>query len=76
MFRVHEWAEAQRLYQRERRPKAEIARGLNISRTTLDRLLGLEDPPVYERRPNRPSSIPTGTPFERCSTSTQELRPL
>lgn len=50
MFRVHEWAEAQRLYHRERRPKAEIARGLDMSRTTLDRLLGLPNPPVYERR--------------------------
>lgn len=51
MFGVHDWSEANRRFHREEQKKAEIARDLDMSRTTLDRLLFLKDPPQYRRRP-------------------------
>lgn len=51
MYDVHDWAEVRRLYYREHLNKAAIARRLGMSRPTVIRLLGLPDPPRYERRP-------------------------
>ena len=48
---MQDWAEVHRLFHRERVPKARIARRLGMSRNTVDRLLSLSEPPVYERGP-------------------------
>jgi len=48
---VEDWAEVHRLFHREGRPKAAIARQLEMSRNTVERLLGLTEPPRYVRRP-------------------------
>jgi transposase len=48
---MQDWAEVHRLFHRERVPKARIARQLGMSRNTVDRLLGLSEPPVYVRAP-------------------------
>jgi len=48
---VEDWAEVHRLFHREGRPKAAIARQLEMSRNTVERLLGLSEPPRYVRRP-------------------------
>lgn len=50
MYSVHRWAEVHRLHERENLNKTAIARRLGMSRNTVDRLLGLEQPPNYERR--------------------------
>ena len=52
MYSVHDWAEVRRLHEREHCSKTAIARRLGMSRNTVDRLLRLEEPPHYERRPN------------------------
>ena len=46
---MQDWAEVHRLFHREQMPKARIARQLGMSRNTVDRLLGLAEPPVYVR---------------------------
>jgi transposase len=46
---MQDWAEVHRLFHREQVPKARIARRLGMSRNTVDRLLGLREPPVYVR---------------------------
>ena len=46
---MKDWAEVHRLFHREGRPKAAIARRLEMSRNTVDRLLGLSQPPRYVR---------------------------
>jgi transposase len=51
VHQVEDWAEVHRLFQREGRPKAAIARQLAMSRNTVDRLLRLTEPPRYERPP-------------------------
>jgi transposase len=56
VFRVQEWAEVHRLFHREKRSKAEIASQLGMSRTTVYRLLALQEPPRYERE-RRPSLL-------------------
>jgi transposase len=48
---VHDWAEVRRLFHREHLNKSAIARRLGMSRPTVTRLLELEEPPRYERRP-------------------------
>jgi transposase len=48
---VEDWAEVHRLFHREGRPKAAIARQLEMSRNTVERLLSLPEPPRYVRRP-------------------------
>lgn len=48
---MEDWAEVHRLFHREGRPKAAIARQLEMSRNTVERLLGLTEPPRYVRRP-------------------------
>ena len=44
-----DWAEVQRLFQREGLTKTTIARRLGMSRTTVIRLLALREPPRYVR---------------------------
>ena len=48
---MEDWAEVHRLFDREHLPKAAIARRLGMSRNTVDRLLGLVEPPRYVRAP-------------------------
>ena len=50
VYRVEDWAEVQRLFQREGLTKTAIARRLGMSRTTVIRLLELSEPPCYTRR--------------------------
>ena len=49
MHDVKDWAEVHRLFHRERWSKTAIAEKLEMSRNTVDRLLGLDEPPRYER---------------------------
>ena len=49
MYRVQDWAEVHRLFEREGWSKTKIAGLLGMSRNTVDRLLGLSEPPRYER---------------------------
>jgi transposase len=50
MYRVQDWAEVHRLFFREGWAKAKIGDELGMSRNTVARLLGLSEPPRYERR--------------------------
>ena len=49
MYRVQDWAEVHRLFFRVGWAKAKIAGELGMSRNTVSRLLGLAEPPRYER---------------------------
>ena len=49
MYQVHDWAEVHRLFHREGWTKTKIADELGMSRNTVTRLLGLSEPPRYER---------------------------
>jgi transposase len=49
VYQVHDWAEVHRLFERERLSKSAIAKRLGMSRPTVIRLLGLEEPPCYQR---------------------------
>ncbi len=49
MYRVRDWAEVQRLFEREGWSKTKIAESLGMSRNTVVRLLDLSEPPRYER---------------------------
>ena len=49
MYDVHDWAEVHRLHHVEGLSKAAVAAKLSMSRTTVHRLLGLSEPPRYER---------------------------
>jgi transposase len=51
VYSVHDWAEVHRLYEREGRSKTAIAKKLDMSRNTVDRLLRLTEPPRYDRKP-------------------------
>jgi transposase len=51
VYAVHDWAEVHRLYHVEGLSKQAVAVKLGMSRTTVYRLLGLAQPPRYERAP-------------------------
>jgi transposase len=51
VHQVEDWAEIHRLFNREGMAKAAIARRLDMSRNTVDRLLALREPPRYVRTP-------------------------
>jgi transposase len=51
VYQVHDWAEVHRLFERERLSKSAIAKRLGMSRPTVIRLLGLQEPPCYRRAP-------------------------
>lgn len=51
MYRVHDWAEVHRLFDREGWNKTDISKKLGMSRNTVTRLLELAEPPRYERKP-------------------------
>ena len=48
---MHDWSEVRKL-DREGLSRQAIARRLQMSRTTVYRLLALEEPPAYERDPS------------------------
>jgi transposase len=51
VYQVHDWAEVHRLFEREHLSKSAIAKRLGMSRPTVIRLLGLQEPPCYQRAP-------------------------
>lgn len=82
---MKEWAEVHRLFHREGRPKAAIARQLEMSRNTVERLLGLAEPPRYVRRPvgsqldpfaERIAAMLASEPTVRATVIRERLRPL
>ena len=48
---MENWAEIRRLHRGEGMPIKAIARRLGISRNTVKRALGSDEPPRYERHP-------------------------
>jgi transposase len=56
VYRVQDWAEVHRLFEREGWSKTAIAVKLGMSRNTVERLLELDAPPVY-RRPAKGSAL-------------------
>ncbi len=82
---MEDWAEVHRLFHREGRPKAAIARQLGMSRNTVERLLGLTKPPRYVRRPvgsqldpfvERIAAMLAVEPTVRATVIRERLRPL
>jgi len=49
MYRVRDWTEVHRLFEREGWSKTKITGSLGMSRNTVDRLLTLSEPPRYVR---------------------------
>jgi transposase len=49
VYQVRDWAEVHRLFEREGLSKSAIAKRLGMSRPTVIRLLGLPEPPRYQR---------------------------
>jgi transposase len=50
MYSVHDWAEVRRLHDVEKMSKSAIAEKLSMSRNTVARLVGMDEPPKYERQ--------------------------
>ncbi len=73
MYTVYDWAEVRRLH-REGRSKKHIAERLCMSRTTVRRLLELDESPRYER-PRRSSKLDPFKPFIREMLSEDETVP-
>ncbi|MDE0288487.1 MAG: helix-turn-helix domain-containing protein [bacterium] len=48
---MHDWAEVHRLFHREGMSKSRISERLGMSRNTVARLLSLDEPPRYRRKP-------------------------
>ena len=81
---MEDWAEVHRLFHREGMAKAAIARRLGMSRNTVDRLLGLKEPPRYLRRPagsrvdpfaDRIAAMLAEDPGVRATVIAERLRP-
>ena len=82
---MKDWAEVHRLFHREGRPKAAIARQLEMSRNTVERLLRLSEPPRYVRRPvssqldpftERIAAMLAADPRVRATVIRERLQPL
>lgn len=82
---MEDWAEVHRLFHREGRPKAAIARQLEMSRNTVERLLRLTEPPRYVRRPissqldpftERIAVMLAADPTVRATVIRERLQPL
>ncbi len=80
---MEDWAEVHRLFHREKMSKAAIARSLGMSRNTVDRLLGLAEPPRYRRTPagsqidpfaERIASLLAADPTVRATVIRERLR--
>jgi transposase len=85
VHQVEDWAEVHRLFHREGLPKATIARRLEMSRNTVDRLLGLPEPPRYVRRPagsqldafsDAIAALLDADPTARATVIRERLQPL
>ena len=81
---MEDWAEVHRLFHREGMAKAAIARRLGMSRNTVDRLLGLREPPRYARTPagsqldpftERIAAMLAEDPTVRATVIRERLRP-
>lgn len=85
MYRVQDWAEVHRLFEREGWSKTAISVKLGMSRNTVDRLLELAEPPLY-RRPAKGSVLDEfadeiaamleGNPRVAATVILERLRPL
>lgn len=82
---MEDWAEVHRLFHREGLPKATIARRLGMSRNTVVRLLGLNQPPRYVRSPQGSqldgfaeaiAAMLDADPTVRATVIREHLRPL
>ena len=73
MYQVHDWSQVRRL-DREGLSKRAIARRLQMSRTTVYRLLALSEPPAYEREPAASFLHPSRAQFSRCCARTRAPR--
>ena len=81
---MEDWAEVHRLFHREGLAKAAIARRLGMSRNTVDRLLGLAEPPdmcgargLAARPVRRAIAAMLATdPTVRATVIRERLRPL
>jgi len=51
VYVVHDWAEVHRLFHRDGLSRSRVAERLGMSRNTVARLLSLDEPPRYRRRP-------------------------
>ena len=51
MYEVHDWTEVHRLFHQEGLSKSRIAERLGMSRSAVARLLSLDEPPRYRRKP-------------------------
>jgi transposase len=85
MYSVHDWAEVHRLHHVEGMSKAAIAEKLSMSRNTVARLLGLSQPPKYERKPagsqldryaDHIAAMLAEDPSVPATVITERLRPL
>lgn len=82
---MEDWAEVRRLFHREGKAKAAIARQLGMSRNTVARLLSLRTPPRYARTPAGSSLDPFAAairsmldaePDVAATVIAERLRPL
>ena len=82
---MEDWAEVHRLFHREAMAKSAIARRLGMSRNTVDRLLGLTEPPRYTREPagsqldafaDRIAAMLDADATVRATVIRENLRPL
>lgn len=68
---MKDWADVHRLHDREKKSQRQIAKELRMSRTTVDRLLSLSEPPAYVR-PRAPSLL---APFKDAILAYLEKEP-
>jgi len=74
---VEDWAEVHRLFHREGRPKAAIARQLEMSRNTVERLLGRSERPCCGSSPGaRPQGSSPRPRATACSGDPRDADPF